>query len=149
MTEETEEQQSVTEVPAEALEFFRSGYERPRKSGRIIRPGMGVNSVGRYARCLPSMKFRTRSIDLDSVAYQENNKGGRDQKSDRATAHWAEDNPTRSMLVPNTCRWCVGNIRCVSGMAAWQKMLEENNVSWNRSVDTDPYSFLPGWLHKR
>ena len=30
-----------------------------------------------------------------------------------------------------------------------QKMLEENNVSWNQSVDTDPYSFLPGWLHKR
>jgi cysteine synthase A len=29
------------------------------------------------------------------------------------------------------------------------KMLEENNVSWNTSVDTAPYSFLPDWLHPR
>jgi hypothetical protein len=29
------------------------------------------------------------------------------------------------------------------------KMLEENNVAWNQSIETDPYTFLPGWLHSR
>ena len=28
-------------------------------------------------------------------------------------------------------------------------LLEANQVTWNRSVSTDPYSFLPGWLHTR
>ena len=30
-----------------------------------------------------------------------------------------------------------------------QTLLEENNVPYDKSVDTDPYSLLPGWLHAR
>lgn len=29
------------------------------------------------------------------------------------------------------------------------KLPEENSIAWNKSVDDDPYSFLPGWLHRR
>ena len=29
------------------------------------------------------------------------------------------------------------------------ELLEKSNVAWNTSVDTDPYSFLPGWLQTR
>jgi len=29
------------------------------------------------------------------------------------------------------------------------ELLAKANVSWNTSVDSDPYSFLPGWLHSR
>ena len=30
-----------------------------------------------------------------------------------------------------------------------QKMLGENSVVFNCDENTDPYSFLPGWLHQR
>jgi hypothetical protein len=30
-----------------------------------------------------------------------------------------------------------------------KKLLEANAVKYNQDVDTDPYSFLPGWLHSR
>ena len=36
---------------------------------------------------------------------------------------------------------------CKDGKLA--KMLAAENVNWNRSVDTDPYSFLPSWIHAR
>jgi cysteine synthase A len=30
-----------------------------------------------------------------------------------------------------------------------QKLLDEHGVNYDNSVDIDPYSFLPGWLHSR
>ncbi|MGI9272240.1 MAG: cysteine synthase A [Woeseiaceae bacterium] len=87
-----------------------------------------------------------RSVDLDSVAYQADNKGGKIRK--------AIEQKTGSKTVPQIY---VGGVHiggatetfdaCKDGSLG--KMLEENNVSWNRSVDTEPYSFLPDWLHTR
>ena len=87
-----------------------------------------------------------RSIDLDSVAYQDDNLGGKIRK--------AIEQRTGLKTIPQIY---VGGKHvggasetfdaCRDGSLA--KMLEENKVDWNRSVDTDPYSFLPGWLHKR
>ena len=87
-----------------------------------------------------------RSIDLDSVAYQENNKGGNIRK--------AIEQRTGQKTIPQIY---VGG-KHLGGASetfdavkdgSFAKLLEENGVSWNRSVDTDPYSFLPGWLHAR
>ena len=87
-----------------------------------------------------------RSIDLDSVAYQVDNKGGEIRK--------AIEQVTGSKTVPQIY---VGGVHlggatetfdaCIDGSLG--KMLDEHNVSWNRSVDTAPYSFLPDWLHPR
>ncbi len=87
-----------------------------------------------------------RAIDLDSVAYQEDNKGGKIRK--------AIEVKTGLKTVPQIY---VGGVHlggatetfdaCKDGSLG--KILEENGVSWNRSVDTEPYSFLPGWLHSR
>jgi len=87
-----------------------------------------------------------RAIDLDSVPYQQDNKGGKIRK--------AIEQRTGLKTVPQIY---VGGVHlggatemfdaCKDGSLA--KMLEENNVSWNQSVKTDPYSFLPGWLHSR
>jgi cysteine synthase A len=87
-----------------------------------------------------------RSIDLDSVAYQDDNLGGKIRK--------AIEQRTGLKTIPQIY---VGGKHvggasetfdaCRDGSLA--KMLEENKVDWNRAVDTDPYSFLPGWLHKR
>ncbi len=87
-----------------------------------------------------------RAIDLDSVAYQVDNKGGKIRK--------AIEQKTGLKTVPQIY---VGGVHlggatetfdaCIDGSLG--KMLEANKVSWNQSVDTAPYSFLPDWLHPR
>ena len=87
-----------------------------------------------------------RAIELDSVEYQVDNKGGEIRK--------AIEQRTGAKTIPQIY---IGGIHlggatemfdaCKDGSLA--KMLEENGVSWNRSADTDPYTFLPGWLHAR
>jgi len=87
-----------------------------------------------------------RSIDLDSVAYQEGNQGGKIRK--------AIEQQTGLKTIPQIY---VGG-KHIGGATemfdavrdgSLARMLEANQVSWNRSVDADPYSFLPGWLHAR
>ena len=87
-----------------------------------------------------------RAIDLDSVAYQEDNKGGKIRK--------AIEVKTGMKTVPQIY---IGGVHlggatetfdaCKDGSLG--KILEENGVSWNTSIVTEPYSFLPGWLHSR
>ena len=87
-----------------------------------------------------------KAFDLDSVAYQKDNKGGQIRK--------AIEQSTGAKTVPQIY---VGGVHlggatemfdaCKDGSLA--KMLEENNVAWNEEVGSDPYSFLPGWLHSR
>jgi len=87
-----------------------------------------------------------RAIDLDSVAYQEGNKGG----EIRAAIH----DETGLKTIPQIY---VGG-QHVGGATEFfdalkdgsmREMLAENSVHWNQAADRDPYSFLPGWLHKR
>lgn len=87
-----------------------------------------------------------RAIDLDSVAYQADNLGGKIRR--------AIEQRTGLKTVPQIY---VGGVHlggatetfdaCKDGRLA--SMLDELNVSWNRSVNTDPYTLLPGWLHSR
>ena len=87
-----------------------------------------------------------RSIDLDSVEYQVDNKGGKIRK--------AIEQKTGLKTVPQIY---VGGTHiggatetfdaCIDGSLA--KLLQEQDVSWNSTIDTEPYSFLPDWLHPR
>jgi len=87
-----------------------------------------------------------RAIDLDSVAYQVDNKGGKIRR--------AIEQRTGLKTVPQIY---IGGKHiggasdlfdaCNDGSLA--KILEQNNVQWNRSVSLNPYTLLPGWLHKR
>jgi cysteine synthase A len=87
-----------------------------------------------------------RSIDLDSVEYQQDNLGGK----------------IRAALLERTGLKTIPQIfiggehvggatelfdACRDGSMA--RLLDQSNVSWNHAVETDPYSFLPGWLHAR
>jgi cysteine synthase A len=87
-----------------------------------------------------------RSIDLDSVEYQVDNKGGNIRAAIREK--------TGLKTIPQIY---VGGEH-IGGATEFfdalkdgsmKKTLEQNNVSWNKSADRDPYSYLPGWLHKR
>ncbi len=87
-----------------------------------------------------------RSIDLDSVEYQQDNKGGE----------------IRAALLERTGQKTIPQIyiggthvggatemfdAIKDGSAA--ELLDGANVNWNKSATQDPYSFLPGWLHSR
>jgi cysteine synthase A len=87
-----------------------------------------------------------RSIDLDSVEFQQDNKGGKIRAALRER--------TTSKTIPQIFiggQFIGGATElfdaCKDG--SMQKLLEENTVNYNKDVNQDPYSFLPGWLHKR
>jgi cysteine synthase A len=87
-----------------------------------------------------------RAVDLDSVEYQADNKGGNIRAAIREQ--------TGLKTIPQIY---IGG-RHIGGATelfdacrdgTMQKLLNDNAVNYNREVDTDPYSFLPGWLHTR
>ena len=87
-----------------------------------------------------------RSIDLDSVAYQEDNRGGeiRAALTDR----------TGMKTIPQVFVGGEFIGGCTEVFDAFreghlQKLLEQNDVQYDKSLEIDPYSFLPTWLHPR
>ena len=87
-----------------------------------------------------------RAIDLDSVAYQEGDRGGQI----RLALNARYDVKTIPQIFVGGEH--IGGATelfdaCREGRL--QDLLEKNNVAYDKSVDTDPYSLLPGWLHAR
>lgn len=87
-----------------------------------------------------------RSIDLDSVAYQEGDRGGKI----RAALNQRIHSPTIPQIFIGGKH--IGGATelfdaCRDGQM--QELLQQHSVTWNREVDDDPYSFLPSWLHSR
>jgi len=87
-----------------------------------------------------------RSIDLDSVAYQKDDRGGKIRR--------AIEQRTGLKTIPQI--WIGG--RHIGGATelfdaakdgTMARMLEEQGVDWKKEADQDPYSFLPQWLHAR
>ena len=87
-----------------------------------------------------------RSIDLDSVTYQADDLGGKIRAALQAE--------TGLKTIPQIY---VGG-KHIGGATelfdavrdgSLASMLRENQVAWNEAADTDPYSFLPKWLHPR
>ena len=87
-----------------------------------------------------------RSVDLDSVEYQADNWGGKI----RAALY----DETGQKTIPQIYiggQHIGGATETFDAMkdGSVRRMLEELAVAYNSKVDVDPYSFLPGWLHKR
>jgi len=87
-----------------------------------------------------------RDFALDSVDYQKDNKGG--------DIRLAIQQQTGLKTIPQIY---IGG-QHIGGATelfdAWrdgraQALLVANNVAYNKEVNKDPYSFLPGWLHAR
>jgi cysteine synthase A len=87
-----------------------------------------------------------RSVDLDSVEYQRDNRGGQ----------------IRAALTAKTSMATIPQVfvggefvgGCTEVFDAYksgrlQQLLDGARVSYDRSVKLDPYSFLPSWLHPR
>jgi cysteine synthase A len=97
-------------------------------------------------RMFARLRIPYRSIDLDSVEYQRNDRGGR----------------IRSALAVRTTMTTIPQLfvggefvgGCTEAFDAWrsgrlQALLETAGVDFDRSASVDPYSFLPGWLQPR
>ncbi|MDH3612726.1 MAG: cysteine synthase A [Gammaproteobacteria bacterium] len=143
--DEKNSQEPTVEAPADALEFLDQATHDP-DNPVVLFALEWCEFCWSVRKMFAEYEIPYRSIDLDSVAYQEDNKGGKIRK--------ALEQRTGLKTIPQIY---VGGKHlggasetfdaCKDGSLA--KLLEENSVSWNKSVDTEPYSFLPGWLHTR
>lgn len=86
-----------------------------------------------------------RSIDLDAVEYQQDDRGGR----------------IRAALAAQTAMTTIPQLfvggefigGCSETFDAWrtgrlQSLLDASGVDFDRSAEIDPHSFLPAWLHR-
>jgi cysteine synthase A len=138
-------EETATAAPAEAVEFFDE-VTNDSASPVVLFALEWCEFCWSLRKMFAEYEIPYRSVDLDSVAYQEGNRGGNIRK--------VIEQRTGLKTIPQVY---VGGIH-VGGASetfdavkdgSFQKMLEENSVNWNRDVNTDPYSFLPGWLHSR
>jgi len=97
-------------------------------------------------RLFAKYKIPYVSVDLDSVEYQEGNRGGKIRAALSAR--------TGSVTIPQIfiAGTFVGGATELfdalrEGRA--QELMEAGQVEWDRRVSDDPYSFLPTWLHPR
>ena len=87
-----------------------------------------------------------RSVDLDSVEFQKDNRGG---KIRAALSARTGINTIPQIFVGGDF---VGG--CTDAFDAYkqgdfQRMLKKNDVNFDADLEVDPYTFLPTWLHPR
>ena len=86
------------------------------------------------------------SVDLDSVAYQKDNKGGMIRAALREK--------TGSRTIPQIFiggQFIGGATELFDSQKEGDlaELLQQSSVDYNKEVDVNPYSFLPGWLQQR
>lgn len=86
------------------------------------------------------------SVDLDSAAYRENNWGRQIRE--------ALNRKTGMMTIPQV--FVAGQLigGCTEVFDAFrdgslQKILDKAGMEYDKNVDSNPYSFLPDWVHPR
>ncbi len=140
-----EEEEPTVEVAADAVEFFED-VTHDSENPVVLFALEWCEFCWSVRKMFAEYDIPYRSIDLDSVAYQEGNKGGKIRK--------VIEQRTGLKTIPQIY---VGG-QHIGGASEtfdavrggeFQALLEQQGVNWNRQVDTDPYSFLPGWLHSR
>ena len=87
-----------------------------------------------------------RSVDLDSVAYQEGNRGG---KIRAAIQEQTGLKTIPQIYIGGTHVGGATELFDAAKDGSMAELLKENSVSWTETENRDPYSFLPGWLHTR
>ena len=87
-----------------------------------------------------------RSVDLDSVDYQRDDRGARIRAA--LTARTSVATIPQIFVGGEFLGGCTDLFdACREGR--FQQLLRTNNVVYDETVNVDPYSFLPTWLHPR
>ena len=142
-TDEPEEDEIV--APPEALAFLDESTHDP-DNPVVLFALEWCEFCWSVRKMFARYEITYRAVELDSVAYQEDNKGG------KIRAAIQERTGLKTIPQIYIGGEHVGGATelfdaCKDGTMA--ELLEKANVSWNKSVETDPYSFLPGWLQSR
>ena len=87
-----------------------------------------------------------RSVDLDSVEYQKENRGGKIRAALTARTSFAT---IPQIFVGGEFLGGCTDVFDAYRKGRFQELLEKNSVAYDRNVKVDPYSFLPTWLHPR
>lgn len=86
------------------------------------------------------------TVDLDSVAYQKNDRGGKIFEVLRERNDW----PTIPQIYVGD-RFVGGttDLFDVGKVGELAALLDRQDIPYNETIKRDPYSFLPDWLHPR
>ena len=132
-------------APADALEFLDAAT-RDAENPVVLFALEWCEFCWSVRKLMAEYEIPYRAIDLDSVAYQEDDKG--------ANIRAAILERTGLKTIPQIF---VGG-QHIGGATEFfdalkdgsmQVLFEQHDVVWKKSADQDPYSFLPGWLHTR
>jgi len=132
-------------APADALEFLDTATQ-DAENPVVLFALEWCEFCWSVRKLMAEYEIPYRAIDLDSVAYQEDDKG--------ANIRAAILERTGLKTIPQIF---VGG-QHIGGATEFfdalkdgsmQVLFEQHNVVWKKSADQDPYSFLPGWLHTR
>jgi cysteine synthase A len=87
-----------------------------------------------------------RSVDLDSVEYQKDNRGG---KIRAALTRRTSVSTIPQVFVGGEFIGGATDVFDAYKSGRLQALLEKYHVGYDRNLKVDPYSFLPTWLHPR
>lgn len=87
-----------------------------------------------------------RSVDLDSVAYLDDNRGGKIRTALRSKTGW--NTFPQIFIKGDFLGGCTDLFDGCKDGSLLQR-LDDLNIPRNDAVTSDPCSFLPGWLHPR
>jgi cysteine synthase A len=140
-----EEEQPAAEAPDDALVFLDEAIHDP-DNPVVLFALEWCEFCWSVRKMFAHYEIPYRAVDLDSVAYQKDDQGGKIRK--------AIEVRTGLKTIPQIF---VGGEHVGGATEVFdafrdgqlQKLLEANDVTWKRASDQDPYSFLPGWLHPR
>ena len=86
------------------------------------------------------------TVDLDSVAYQQNDRGGKILEVLTARNDW----PTIPQIyLGEDFVGGATDLFDVGKAGELEARLEAQRIPYNENIGRDPYSYLPGWLHSR
>lgn len=86
------------------------------------------------------------TVDLDSVAYQENDRGGKILEVLKQRNNWAT---IPQIYVGDKFVGGATDFFDVGKAGDLEAMLDSRKIPYNDTIKRDPYSFLPDWLHPR
>ncbi|MCO6414552.1 MAG: cysteine synthase A [Thiogranum sp.] len=87
-----------------------------------------------------------RSINLDSVAYKENERGARMRDVLEQTNNW---NTLPQIYIGGQFIGGCTDLFDKFIEGELQALMDSKQVAFNRAIQVDPYQMLPGWLHPR
>jgi cysteine synthase A len=97
-------------------------------------------------RMFAKLGIAYRSVDLDSVEYQKDDRGG---KIRAALTARTSITTIPQIFVGGEFVGGATDVFDAYKQGRLQDLLERNHVAYDRNLKVDPYSFLPTWLHPR